>query len=51
MFEGPDSELMLTANAQPALMATSLAVLRVLETEAGLDLAKDVAFAAGHSLG
>jgi [acyl-carrier-protein] S-malonyltransferase len=51
MFEGPESELTLTANAQPALMATSLAVLRVLETEAGLDLANDVAFVAGHSLG
>ena len=38
MFEGPDAELTLTANAQPALMATSLAALRVLEAEAGLDL-------------
>jgi [acyl-carrier-protein] S-malonyltransferase len=51
MFEGPEAELTLTANAQPALMATSLAVLRVLEAEAGLDLAKDAAFVAGHSLG
>ncbi|MBK9082912.1 MAG: ACP S-malonyltransferase [Rhizobiales bacterium] len=51
MFEGPEAELTLTANAQPALMATSLAVVRVLEAEAGLDLAKDAAFLAGHSLG
>jgi [acyl-carrier-protein] S-malonyltransferase len=51
MFDGPEAELTLTANAQPALMATSLAVLRVLEAEAGLDLAKDAAFVAGHSLG
>ncbi len=51
MFEGPEAELTLTANAQPALMAVSLAVLRVLEAEAGLDLARDAAFMAGHSLG
>jgi [acyl-carrier-protein] S-malonyltransferase len=51
MFEGPEEELVLTANAQPALMAVSLAVLRVLESEAGLDLARDIAFVAGHSLG
>jgi [acyl-carrier-protein] S-malonyltransferase len=51
MFSGPESELTLTANAQPALMAFSLAVLRVLEAEAGLDLARDAAFVAGHSLG
>jgi [acyl-carrier-protein] S-malonyltransferase len=51
MFEGPEEELVLTANAQPALMAVSLAALRVLEREAGLDLARDVAFVAGHSLG
>ncbi len=51
MFEGPEPELTLTANAQPALMAASLAALRVLEAEAGLDLAKDAAFVAGHSLG
>ena len=51
MFEGPEAELTLTANAQPALMATSLAVLRVLEAEAGLELARDAAFVAGHSLG
>src|SRR5215203_5058487 len=51
MFEGPADELTLTANAQPALMATSLAVLRVLEAEAGLVLSRDLAFVAGHSLG
>jgi [acyl-carrier-protein] S-malonyltransferase len=51
MFDGPEAELTLTANAQPALMAVSLAVIRVLEMDAGLDLARDVAFVAGHSLG
>ncbi|MBV9522262.1 MAG: ACP S-malonyltransferase [Alphaproteobacteria bacterium] len=51
MFEGPESELTLTENAQPALLAVSMAVLRVLEEEGGLDLAKSAAFVAGHSLG
>ncbi|GJE59864.1 ACP S-malonyltransferase [Methylobacterium trifolii] len=51
MFEGPVEELTLTGNAQPALMAASLAVLRVLEAERGLDMARDVACLAGHSLG
>ncbi len=51
MFEGPSDKLMLTANAQPALMAVSMAALRVLEAEAGLDVARDAAFLAGHSLG
>ncbi|MBV1703936.1 MAG: ACP S-malonyltransferase [Hyphomicrobiales bacterium] len=51
IFEGPEATLTLTANAQPALMATSLAALRALETEAGLDVARDAAFVAGHSLG
>ncbi len=51
MFEGPETELTLTENAQPALMAASLAVVRVLEAERGLDIARDVAFVAGHSLG
>ena len=51
MFEGPEADLVLTANAQPALMAVSLAVTRVLEAEAGLDLARDAKFVAGHSLG
>ena len=51
IWDGPAEELNLTANAQPALMATSLAALRVLETEAGLDVTRDVALVAGHSLG
>lgn len=51
MFEGPEEELVLTANAQPALMAVSLAVLRVLEQDAGVNLKDYVAFVAGHSLG
>lgn len=51
MWEGPAEELTLTANAQPALMAVSLAVVRVLESEVGLDLKRDAAFVAGHSLG
>jgi [acyl-carrier-protein] S-malonyltransferase len=51
MFEGPEAELTLTANAQPALMAVSLAAIRVLEAEAGLDLARAAAYVAGHSLG
>jgi len=51
MFEGPIEELTLTENAQPALMAVSLAVIRVLEKEAGYKVASKVAFVAGHSLG
>jgi len=51
MFEGPESELTLTANAQPALMASSIAALEVLERESGLQVRKNVAFVAGHSLG
>jgi len=51
IWEGPAEELILTENAQPALMAMSLAVMRVLEAEAGVDLARDAAFVAGHSLG
>jgi [acyl-carrier-protein] S-malonyltransferase len=51
MFEGPEVELTLTANAQPALMAVSLAVTKVLEAEAGLDMGRDAKFVAGHSLG
>ncbi len=51
MAEGPVEALTLTANAQPALMAASLAALRVLEAERGLDLARDVSCVAGHSLG
>lgn len=51
MFDGPQEELTLTANAQPALMAASLAAVRVLEQEAGLDIGRDASFVAGHSLG
>jgi [acyl-carrier-protein] S-malonyltransferase len=51
MWEGPAETLTLTANAQPALMAVSLAAVRVLQAEAGLDLARHVAYVAGHSLG
>lgn len=51
MFEGPAESLTLTANAQPALMAHSVAVLRVLEKEGGFTLADRVALVAGHSLG
>jgi [acyl-carrier-protein] S-malonyltransferase len=51
MFEGPESDLTLTENAQPALLAASLAVIRVLEAEAGFDIARQVAYVAGHSLG
>jgi [acyl-carrier-protein] S-malonyltransferase len=51
IWEGPADTLTLTENTQPALMAVSLAALRVLEHEAGLDLARDAKFVAGHSLG
>ncbi len=51
IWEGPLDRLTLTENAQPALMAASLAAMRVLETEAGLDLARYAAYVAGHSLG
>jgi len=51
VFEGPADTLTLTENAQPALMAVSLATIRVLEQEAGLDLKRDAQFVAGHSLG
>jgi [acyl-carrier-protein] S-malonyltransferase len=51
IWDGPADRLTLTANAQPALMAVSLAVIRVLKVEAGLDVGRDVAFVAGHSLG
>ncbi len=51
IWEGPAAELTLTENAQPALMAMSLAVMRVLEAEAGVELARDAKFVAGHSLG
>jgi [acyl-carrier-protein] S-malonyltransferase len=51
MFEGPLNELTLTENAQPALMAASLAVVRILETEGGFRLREKAAVVAGHSLG
>lgn len=51
MFEGPENELVLTENAQPALMAVSLAAMRVMEKDGGLDLKRHAAFVAGHSLG
>jgi [acyl-carrier-protein] S-malonyltransferase len=51
MWDGPAETLTLTENTQPALLAHSLAVMRVLQTEAGVDLARDAAFVAGHSLG
>jgi [acyl-carrier-protein] S-malonyltransferase len=51
IWEGPGETLQLTENAQPALMAVSLATLRVLEAEAGVSVARDAAFVAGHSLG
>ena len=51
MWEGPAETLTLTENAQPALMAVSLAAMRVLEAHAGVDLARDARFVAGHSLG
>src|SRR6202789_4057193 len=51
MWEGPESDLVLTENAQPAIMAASLAVIAVLRREGGLDLAKHARLVAGHSLG
>ncbi|GGB50556.1 malonyl CoA-acyl carrier protein transacylase [Tistrella bauzanensis] len=51
MFDGPAETLVLTENAQPAIMACSMAVVRVLEQQGGLDIATQAAFVAGHSLG
>lgn len=51
MWQGPEETLTLTENAQPALMAVSIAVMRVLETEKGLSLPASVSYVAGHSLG
>ncbi|MBV8111544.1 MAG: ACP S-malonyltransferase, partial [Hyphomicrobiales bacterium] len=51
VWDGPAETLQLTENAQPALMAVSMAALRVLETEAGFSVSRDAAFVAGHSLG
>lgn len=51
MSEGPDDQLTLTENAQPAIMANAIATLRVLEVEGGVTLASKASFVAGHSLG
>ena len=51
MWEGPESDLILTENAQPALMAVSLAVIRVLESQGNWKIAEQAALVAGHSLG
>ena len=51
IWEGPESDLTLTENAQPAIMAASLAVIAILKQEAGLDFAKHARLVAGHSLG
>jgi [acyl-carrier-protein] S-malonyltransferase len=51
MFDGPEADLTLTANAQPAIMAASMAAFRVLQTELGVALPGSAAFVAGHSLG
>jgi len=51
MFEGPEDELTLTENAQPALMSVSMAAMAVLKVEGGIDLSKVASFVAGHSLG
>jgi len=51
MWEGPETELTLTENAQPALMAVSMAVVRVLESEHGITVANTAKFISGHSLG
>jgi [acyl-carrier-protein] S-malonyltransferase len=51
MWEGPEDQLTLTENAQPAIMAVSLAIIRVLQQEGGLDLGKHARLVAGHSLG
>ena len=51
MWEGPEDELTLTENAQPALMAVSVAAMKTLEAEGGFALADKASFVAGHSLG
>src|SRR5581483_3170808 len=51
MWEGPESDLILTENAQAAIMAASIAMVRVLQKEAGLDFSKHARLVAGHSLG
>ncbi|MGB0720739.1 MAG: ACP S-malonyltransferase [Bdellovibrionales bacterium] len=51
MFEGPEDQINLTENTQPALMAVSMAVVRVLEKQGGIDMGSACSFVAGHSLG
>ena len=51
IFEGPEDDLILTENAQPAIMAVSLAVMRVLSKDGGIDFSKTATYVAGHSLG
>ena len=51
IFEGPEKELLLTENAQPAVMAVSMALIRILQSEASFNIVKDCKFVAGHSLG
>jgi [acyl-carrier-protein] S-malonyltransferase len=51
MWDGPDSDLTLTENAQPAIMAASLAIIAILKQQGGLDIAKHARLVAGHSLG
>jgi [acyl-carrier-protein] S-malonyltransferase len=51
MWEGPESDLVLTENAQPAIMAASIAIIRIMQREGGLDLARHARLVAGHSLG
>ena len=51
MWEGPELDLTLTENAQPAIMAASIAIVRVLEKDMGLDIARHATLVAGHSLG
>ncbi|MDC0189963.1 ACP S-malonyltransferase [Rhodospirillales bacterium] len=51
IFEGPEEELLLTENAQPAVMAVSMALIRILQSEASFNVVTDCKFVAGHSLG
>ena len=51
IFEGPESDLVLTENAQPALMAVSLAIMAALEKEMGIQIQDQTHYVAGHSLG
>src|SRR5258708_792378 len=51
MWEGPESDLVLTENAQPAIMAASIAIVRIMQREGGFDLARHARLVAGHSLG